>query len=223
MKHLIGFLFLITYLNLQGQVAIINDKDGFTNVRRSPERNAEIIYELKANQIFWFGEEDFYSENIDWVMVEIPKNKYSIECGSLDNLTGYVHKSRIKPLNTIKEYKESELEFHYKTQPFNEKDKIIDYQNGYIISINGLHPWGTDGGKPKVEIEKLIIKIKGEFIIVPEILISDLYECHNNLKIYKIDKTYFVHQWNSDGAGAYELVWVLTKEGIQQRLVGTII
>ncbi|NJB72035.1 hypothetical protein GGR42_002526 [Saonia flava] len=223
MKYLIGILFFTTSLNLFGQVAIINDKDGFTNVRLKPQQNSEIIYNLKTNQVFWFGEEDFYSDNVDWIMVEITKNKYSIECGSLDNLIGYVHKSRIKPLNTIKEYKGTELEFYYKTQPFNEKNKIIDYQNDYIVSIEGLHPWGTDGGKPKIEVKELEIKIKENSITVPEILISDIYECDNNFNIYKIGQTYFVHQWNSDGAGAYEIVWVFTEKGIEQRLVGTII
>ena len=41
-------------------------------------------------------------------------------------------------------------------------------------------------------------------------------------KVYRSGDTYFVQQWNSDGAGAYELVWVLTKEGLQPRLVGNI-
>lgn len=206
-----------------GQVAIIDDKDGYTNVRLKPDTKSEVLYKIKANQVFWFGQENYYSENVKWVLVEIPKNNYSLECGSLDNLQGYVHKSKIKPLNTINKYIGTDLSFAYDTKPFSEENKIIDYSDNWIIAINGLHPWGADGQKPKIEIEKLNVKIKGNKIYVPQVLISDIYECDNNFNIYKVGKTFFIHQWNSDGAGAYEIVWVVTESGIIQRLVGTIL
>lgn len=41
--------------------------------------------------------------------------------------------------------------------------------------------------------------------------------------IYKMFDN-FVYQMNSDGAGAYQIVWVFTKEnGLIQKLVGTMI
>ncbi|MFT5884393.1 MAG: hypothetical protein ACI9IP_000848 [Arcticibacterium sp.] len=30
-----------------------------------------------------------------------------------------------------------------------------------------------------------------------------------------------VYQWNSDGAGAYQVVWVFSNKGLEQRLVGS--
>jgi hypothetical protein len=52
---------------------------------------------------------------------------------------------------------------------------------------------------------------------------EDIYEYTNSFKIYKNADNYFVYQWNSDGAGAYQIVWVFTKAGLKQRLVGSII
>ena len=222
MKLLLTFLLVSTVYTSIAQVAIINDKDGFTNVRQEAGETSKVIYKLQNNQVFWYGEEDYHSKGVDWIMVEIPKNNFSIECGSLDNLYGYVHKTRIQPINTLKEYKKTDIKFHYDTKPFNEEGKIIDYQNNHIVSINGLYPWGTDGEKPKIEVKKLTVQIKDVSVYVPQILISDIYECTNDFNIYKNEETYFAHQWNSDGAGAYEIVWVITDKEIKQRLVGTV-
>ncbi|MEP2279518.1 hypothetical protein [Maribacter sp.] len=222
MKLLITFLLLFMAYNTTAQVAIINDKDGFTNVRKVADATSEVIYKLKNNQVFWYGQEDYHSKGVEWIMIEIPKNDFSIECGSLNNLYGYVHKSRIQPINTLAQYKEIDVQFLYDTKPFSEEDKIIDYQNNHIVTINGLYPRGTNGNKPKTETEKLTITIKGIKIDVPQILISDIYECTNDFNIYKNEETYFAHQWNSDGAGAYEIVWVITDNEIKQRLVGTV-
>ena len=222
MRSIIIILFLGVFSKSFAQVAIIDDKDGYTNVRSEPNAKSEILYKIKTNQVFWFGQEDYFSENVKWIQIEIPKNKYSLECGSLYNLVGYIHKSKIKPLNTINEYIGTDISFEYETKTFSEENKIIDYSNNWITAINGLHPWGTDGEKPKMEVEELNIKINGSKVYVPEILISDIYECDNNFSIYKVGQTFFVHQWNGDAAGAYEIVWVLTTNGITQRLVGTL-
>lgn len=57
-------IFLLTIVTLQGQcqIAIIQDKDGFTNIRLKPNANAEIIYTISKNEVFWYdGEADNFS------------------------------------------------------------------------------------------------------------------------------------------------------------------
>ena len=150
-------------------------------------------------------------------------NKFSIECGTLDELQGYVHKSRIIPLNKLNKYSGNDLIFKYTLAPFNKEDKIIDYSNDkYIVHINGLHPWGTDGDLPTTEIKAIKVSIESKEIFIPKILFMDIYECGNEFDIYKIENKYIVFQFNSDGAGGYDLAWVITKGGIKQRLVGTL-
>lgn len=65
--------------------------------------------------------------------------------------------------------------------------------------------------------------IEDKRIPIHEIFFQDIYECDNDFNIHKIGNLFIVHQWNSDGAGGYEIVWVLDKNGVKQRLVGTII
>lgn len=64
MKHL--FLFLFTFglsFNSICQVAIINDKDGFTNIRKTPSPTSEIIYKIQKHQVFLVDEEGFSYKN----------------------------------------------------------------------------------------------------------------------------------------------------------------
>lgn len=222
MKYiLIGFFIIISFRAF-GQVAITEDKDGYTNVRLEPDSGSEIIYHIKAGQVFLYGE-DYYDKSNSWATIYFPKNNYSITTNPEDLVKGYIHKSRIRPLNEIEKYTGSEISFKYHNKGFSSKDKIIDYKDEkWIVAINGLKPWGTDGDKPKQEVEKIEVAINGVKISVPEILFLDIFECKNSFNIYKIGDFFIVNQWNSDGAGAYEITWVIDKNGIKQRLVGTI-
>ena len=83
--------------------------------------------------------------------------------------------------------------------------------------------WGTDGGLPKTEVVDIKVTIAGNEVPIHKVFYADIYECTNDFEVYKKGETYFVYQRNSDGAGSYEIVWVLDKNGLKQRLVGTII
>ena len=50
-------------------------------------------------------------------------------------------------------------------------------------------------------------------------LYEDIFECSNEFIINKNQDDYIVHQWNSDGAGGYLIVWVLGNEKLKQRLI----
>lgn len=98
-----------------------------------------------------------------------------------------------------------------------------NYQGKWASAIDGRPIWGADGELPKVEVVDINITIDGNEVPIHKVFFSDIYECTNNFEVYKNGDTYFVYQRNSDGAGSYEIVWVLDKTGLKQRLVGTII
>ncbi len=204
-----------------GQVAIIQDSDGYSNVRSERNSNSEIVHKLKTDIAFFYSE-DYYDKKVEWVKVFIPKNLYSFDCPD-KYLEGYVHKSRIQPLEELKEYDKENFTFKLTDKPFEKKDKIIDYvDQKYVFGINGLPPIGVDGNIPKLEIDKIEIYLNGEKIDVSPALTMDLFECVDNSKIFNVGNDYFVQLTCSDGAGYYELVWVIDKNGIKQRLVGSI-
>ncbi len=224
MKYLFTSLLLIAIcINSSAQVAVIDieNKAGSVNVRLAPNSKSKIIYQIKTDQVFGFAK-DRQNKNSEWATVYIRKNNFSFGRTASDYLKGFVPKSKIKPLYKKEEYTGAKFTFKYVTKPFTEKDKIIDYAEGgrAIDAINGLNYWGSDGEKPNTEIEKIKVQLNGKKITVPEFLTMDIYECDNDFKIYKTGKTYFVHHGSGDGAGSYEIVWVITKDGIKQRLVG---
>jgi hypothetical protein len=67
-------------------IGIINDPDGYVNVREKPVANAEILYKLQLNQEFRYWED----KNYNWWQVEIYNS------GRGHRIFGFVHKSRIK-------------------------------------------------------------------------------------------------------------------------------
>ena len=85
MKNLVLFLFLVANISLAQQryIGQINDPDGYTNIRKSPNSKAEIIGKLLKNEYF------FYTEN--------PSGWY--EVSTQHKVQGFVHKSRIQKVN----------------------------------------------------------------------------------------------------------------------------
>ncbi|WP_125077687.1 hypothetical protein [Rufibacter latericius] len=221
MKNLVALIALVlTSIVARAQVAIIKDKDGYTNVRKQPNAQAEIIYKVSSNQAFWYNTE---AEG-EWMTVYIPKNDFSFSSTQPDYIEGFIHKSRIQPLEKLQPYKGTDFSFEYKTKPFTQQGRIIDLRESkWVVAIDGRPAWGTDGNFPKTQVTGVHVILEGERIQISKAFYGDIYECTNTFSVYKNGNAYFVYQWNSDGAGGYQIVWVFTKEGLKQRLVGSMI
>ncbi|MEM9820618.1 MAG: hypothetical protein AAF985_06080 [Bacteroidota bacterium] len=219
----ISTLLLLIVQNVFGQVAIIQDADGWTYLRKGPNKNAKIIQKIEADQVFWF-DPDFDPKKDNWVQVYLPKNDFGLEDCGQDLIEGFIHKSRLRPIEKIKKYKGRDLSFQYILKPFDLSQRSVDKLNKkWWSKIDGRRFFGTDGTIPKIEVEDVEVTISGKPIIIHQIFYADLFECQNSFDIYRVEDTFFIHQWNSDGAGAYEIVWVIDEHGLQQRLVGTIL
>jgi hypothetical protein len=220
-SFLLSILFSILFLSTTfGQVAIIQDKDGYTNLRKAPDAKSEIIHKIYENEIFWYDLE-FGNEHGNWMPVYIPKNDFSFNLSNSYIISGYIHKSRLKPLTELPLYQGTDFEFKYKIEPFDSTDRIVDKQDGkWISAIDGRPVWGTDGEFPSNQIGGIKVWIEGKEIKIHKLFYSDIFECKESIQIYKNDDIYFVYQRNSDGAGSYEIVWVISKNGLKQRLVG---
>ncbi|MBD0403031.1 hypothetical protein [Flammeovirga sp. EKP202] len=219
---LILFISLILYTNnVIGQIAMIQDKDGYTNVRSKPQSDSDVIYKLYEDEIFWFGEE-YYDESKTWVPVYITFNKFSIGSMMHNYFKGYIHKSRLNPLEENLT-KDSNVNLEYEIVPFNtEKRFIRSNENGVVYQIDGLNFFGTDGELPKTEVKSVKVEIDGKRIVIPEILYQDLYNCNNRINIFKKEDLCFFENTNSDGAGGYQIIWVFKSGKLIQRLVGSI-
>ncbi len=84
----------------QDNVAIINDKDGFTNVRESKLTNSAIVGQIKKGEFFTFK-----TSTGNWLEISKTFN----ENGEIENLHGFVHKSRVQPVSTLSDKIKREL------------------------------------------------------------------------------------------------------------------
>jgi len=213
------FIFLLLISTAIAQVGLINDKDGYTNVRENPDIKSKVIYKIKDYELFLFYDYDT-NESDNWIKVYIPKNKYALAYEGLAGLTGYIHKSRLLSLDNLEKFDGKNFRFKYHLRTFSVDNKIIDYIDGKWISrINGRPFYGTAGSIPNNEISSIEVRVGEKTIHVPEVLYQDLFELTNDFNIYKKDNIFYVQQWNSDGGGGYLLVWAIDKNSIRQRLI----
>jgi hypothetical protein len=227
MKKILVLLILIFTQHLFAQntegygFAIIDDKDGFTNIREEPNMKSKIVGNVKEGELFFcFSNE----KHKDWFAVDV-KNNY--------NLSGYVHKSRIKfveELPKLKKRKSIKDTIYIKNDSITLKMVIGDFKsakhkltkdNNFISKIDGKRPMGVDGGLPKTELQSIQLTIGGEVIDVPKSELNDLYEPNfEKASVYLAQNgnIYFTMS-NSDGAGGYEVAFVFKDKKFQQRYV----
>ncbi len=94
-----------------------------------------------------------------------------------------------------------------------------------VTAIDGRREWlGTDGEIPRVEIASMVVSFRGKKIVVPRKLYSDCFDpglLRNNFvaKLNDAGDTLFVFMAGSEGAGGYQVMWVLRKDGHHSRFV----
>jgi Bacterial SH3 domain len=227
MKKILALLILIFTQNLFAQntegygFAIIDDKDGFTNVREEPNVKSKIIGKIKEGELFFcFSNE----KHKDWFAVDIKNN---------NKLSGYVHKSRIKfveelpKLNKRKSIKDT---IYLRNDSITLKMVIGDFittkhkltkSNTVITKIDGKRPMGVDGGLPKTELKSIQLRIGDEVIDVPKSELNDLYQISfvsTDVYLGQNGDIYFTMA-NGDGAGGYLVAFAFKNKKFISRYV----
>lgn len=212
---------LITFVfDCQGQPAIIKDKDGYSNIREHASNKSTIIDTLHNDHLVYV----FENEKIDdWLDVDYNINQ-KIH-------SGFIHKSRIVFLRDLPQFETSnatdttltlsfkDYELTMVKTKFNNVGKNIQYskfdgEEPSVNTINGKGPWGTDGNIPREMYKAIHLKSGNEILDFPSESFSDLFEPNLDLTIACYDKDtgkIFIAAGNSDGAGAYMVVWTIYK------------
>ena len=90
-----------------------------------------------------------------------------------------------------------------------------------VTTVDGRAALGTDGSVPNVEIESFRFILDGREVRVPRGLYSDCFDPGTDgrlvLKFGQDAESVFVFMHGSDGAGVYDVVWVLRKDGRHSR------
>jgi Bacterial SH3 domain len=227
MKKILVLLILIFTQNLFAQntegygFSIIDDKDGFTNVREEPNVKSKIVGKIKEGELFFSFENEKHK---DWYAVDFKQN---------NTVSGYVHRSRVKfieKLSKVKYRKTIKDTFYIKNDSISLKMIIGDFittkhkltkSNTVITKIDGKRPMGVDGGLPKTELKSIQLKIGNEVIDVPKSELNDLYQISfvsPDVYLGQNGDIYFTMA-NGDGAGGYVAAFTFKNKKFVSRYV----
>ncbi|PZX94054.1 hypothetical protein DOS84_05345 [Flavobacterium aquariorum] len=223
MKRIFYFFLILNFNFCFSQFGIINDLDGFVNVRSSAEKGNNISDKLENGFIVYYFEPEG-----NWVNINYKKNG--------KELNRYIYKDRIKyitdftniPLKSnlngkVKLENENVKIEISETKFIKEKHKLKFYKNEktQLDKIDNLQIFGTDGNIPKREYKSIQIEINNVKIELPNIALKNLYEpsLYNSKANYdeKNDILYILSS-NSDGAGSYEIIWIIEKKKYKNRI-----
>lgn len=248
MKALYIFLLLsVVVINVKAQLAVIKDTQGYVNLREQPSIKSKIVGRLNTNTIISYDEEEsqhewhkvYYSalntvffspaENIMYQsnlhkqvpeafvhsshIVQIEKLPHAIYKNGVGYYCKYPTASTIDTIQLI-----------LKTRLFNRKNHKISTstEGNWVNKIDGRRPWGVDGDLPKIEIYALHITINGRLVQIPLRSYSDLFQPNiSHIKIhYDSERIIYIYMpGNSDGAGSYDVVWVIKNGMLIKRVI----
>jgi SH3-like domain-containing protein len=188
-----------------GMLRVVEDKDGFVNVRTAPSLNSAIRGKVTAGAAV-----SVTGKAGDFTMI-------SLESGQ----EGYIHTSRLKALTGWKQAaarvagktataRLGEAVATVTAAPFVAKEHKITKDRQGVELVDGRTVWGKDGGIPDTQF-RLAMTLDGEPLRVPIEATHDLFQPNlETLAILSPGKPAtqtLVFMANSDGAGAYCVVW----------------
>ena len=216
MRATLILLLAFTWTNVESQIlSVIDDPDGYTNIRKGKGTDSEIIGRILENEIFfheglgdspWF--QIYYSNNGQY-------------------LQGYIHKSRIVEVHSLprigikeaisngRRISNDTLIFEITVKSFEQDNHNYTLQNNkWVVKIDGNRPWGVDGNYPKTEVSTVTLSINGNNVHIPKEAYQDTYEFElTSLNIFQNKNgTLLITSAHSDGAGYYDLVWMIKKQ-----------
>ena len=116
--------------------------------------------------------------------------------------------------------------------PFKKQGRRIETVDNYVRKIDGREVIGSDGLIPYAELSSFTLKWNGKDIPVPEKLWKDCYNLgvgaynepehpepgHDPKVKVTEDGEYLIIRFSgSDGAGYYDVIWILAKNGQHAR------
>ena len=228
MKSLLLFFLISSYtfaqVNENYFFAVINDKDGYVNVRKEKSVHSKVLKKLDNNTLIFVLEYDkahdgnwiyadnegyIYNDRVKWIE-ELPKVAKGVEKKNAIHFSG------------------KDIQVALSTEKFDKNKHSFKYHKEYrdiVEKIDGEPFWGTDGNMPKREYKSIEVKIRGKQVSIPQSAYNDLYESYlytefNSVHYDKDNDILYIVANNGDGAGAYMVCWQIEKGVYKGRKVG---
>ncbi|MBN9382692.1 MAG: SH3 domain-containing protein [Chitinophagaceae bacterium] len=230
---LLPVVYILSFtLSAKGQLAIIRDPDGFTNVRAGKSTTTKIIGKFLDGDVFSYS----YEKNDEWASVYYNPN----ESNDSGQLQGFIHKDRLLPMEQLKHIPETrncrtlrdgKLMIHndsvtlqLTTAPFQARQHVLRKdKDGYVSTIDGRKPVGSDGSMPRQKLTAFRMTIGGNTVDIPAAAWNDIYEpTLETCNVFFDTRTGFMYIFipsSSDGGGAYTIAWIFAKGRYVKRYV----
>lgn len=229
MKKTLNFILLfISFQFYFSQFYIVNDKDGYVNVRDSDNINSKVIAKLKNGEIVHSYE--YFEENKgNWINVDFRFTKNNFENGFIykDRLINIYQYEKIPIINKSNyvTLKNKNIEIIITEKKFQKKNHKFTFHKQYknvIEKIDNQDYYGTDGYYPQVEYSNIQITINGKTIYLPKEALKNLFEPNSYSTSAHYDEAndiLYIDSLNSDGAGSYEVLWIIEKGKYSKRII----
>ena len=226
------FIIILFPKTSNAQLSICYDSDGYTNIRKKPDRNTKVIGKIVEGQVFaitYVEEED--NKPTDWIAINFPISNNRREKKFLmfdgEEKVGFVHKSRLQELETLPAFKTKEVNpdkvvHSYKdvlisieTQTFKKSDhSVVQTKEGYYL-IDGREAYPYYGGN-STEIKNIILESKNKRYDFPKSTFKNFFMVNAlYTKVYRGKKGEYYIVFNAgDGADGYNIIYCLKNDKI---------
>ena len=229
-KLVVPFLLFCQFALVQAQIeafAVINDKDGYVNVRKGKSAQSKVLKRLnnktivfvynydKATDGNWIytDEEGFiYNDRVKWIH-EFPIIAKGIAKGNTIVFEG----KEIQVVLTSGKFDKSKHSFEY----------FKDSPTGIEVIDDEL-PYGTDGKMPTIEYRSIEVNIHGKKVSLPKDAYSDLYEPtfltdHNSVYYDKESDILYIVAINDYAERPYMVCWQIERGVYKGRKVSELV
>jgi len=204
------------------EFCIVQDKDGWSNVREKEDIKSKVIARVDHGQLVWVAVEG----KTKWPEIIFVDKKGKEQMG-------FIHASRLKTLSDFKQFKtrvsekdqketleNKDLKVEIALKKFNPENHKLSYEEveggRFLSKIDGQPFWGTDGGVPSTQYQKITVQKNGKTMTVPaeafkNLFQPGLYPGNTTITINPKDETIYITSFNSDGAGGYVVGFVFKK------------
>ena len=207
--------------------AVVNDKDGYVNVRKGKSAQSKVLKRLNnktivfaynydkttdGNWIYTDEEGYIYNDRVKWIH-KFPQIAKGIAKGNTMVFEG----KEIQVVLTSGKFDKSKHSFEY----------FKDSPTGIEV-IDDQLPYGTDGKMPTTEYKSIVINIHGKQVSLPKDAYSDLYEPtfrtdHNFVHYDKENDILYIVANNNYAERPYKVCWQIEKGVYKGRKVSELV
>ncbi len=224
MKIFFVIILIFPAHSVLAQFAITCDKDGFCNVRSSPEKKNNIVDKLSNGHLVYCLVTKGNWANIDYKKGTKELNG-QVYADSLNFISDYEKIPLIIEKKDRVVFGRDSISVVVREQKFEKtkyKLKFHKEYNDQLQYINGKQYWGTDGEIPKTEYRSIEVNIGTKKSLLPSIAIDNLFEIslyNTEVNFDRSKNILYIQSMNSDGAGTYEVIWKIENGIYKERYI----